>query len=113
MSRSLCIFLGLLLIAPVALSQATEGTVTGTVLGEQGQPIPGARVCIIDEAPNERRGNCFATTDKTGQFQVQHVPLGQHEVSASKPEDGYAESANHQAPQVVTLTVEDPLVELH
>ena len=97
------------LLAPLCYGQAGEGAITGTVLDEHGRPIEGAQVCVSDDLGNKRRSFCDSTTDKTGQFQVQHVPLGKHDVDASKPEEGYAGSTNGLPTEAVNLTSEDPL----
>ena len=103
----------LLLAAPMALSQSRDGTVTGTVLDERNQPIPDARVCTVVSHPVKSNQwtsekQCFGHTDITGQFQIQHLPMGTFSVSAEKLEDGYADFNLTNVFPTVTLTPEEP-----
>jgi len=98
----------LLLAAFACYAQSGDGKITGTVLDEQGRPIEGAEVCVFDYLPNAISSTCRTSTDKTGQFQVQHVPLGKHGVGASKREEGYTGLTNG-AGENVNLTAESPL----
>jgi hypothetical protein len=85
-----------------------EGRVTGTVLDEFSQPINKANVCTVIYLPSKSDARCFAYTDKTGQFQIDHVPMGTYGVVASKIDDGYTDFGT--APvQKVTITPEEPL----
>lgn len=103
------IALCLLSLAPAASAQATDGTITGTVLDEHGQPIDKAVVCIHDYQSKSDHSFCRDHTDKTGQFQARHVPLGDHGVTASKYEEGYGEDSSGASAQMVKLTAENPL----
>jgi hypothetical protein len=85
-----------------------EGRVTGTVLDEFSQPIDKAQVCRVVYLPSKSDATCFAHTDKTGQFEIDHVPMGTYGVVASKNEDGYADFGLT-APVKVILTPEEPL----
>ena len=56
-----------------AIAQTTQGTISGTVLHENGQPFKGVQVCTwMRDAPantKASRGDCpAATTDQAGQF---------------------------------------------
>ena len=99
-----------LLSAGLCYSQAAiEGKVVGVVVDEQNQPINGAQVCTrVASRSGGAVGNCLALTDRGGQFEIEHLPLGTMSIVASKMEDGFVES--HQAPgmQSVTLTAEAP-----
>ena len=101
-----------LVLTPICYGQATEGRITGTVLDEQGRPVEGAQVCVSDYVGNATKSSCHTMTDKKGQFQVQHVQLGQHGVSASKPDEGYNGLTNGPSTQIVSLTPEDPLAKV-
>jgi hypothetical protein len=66
-------------------------------------------VCIHDDQPKSDHSFCRDHTDKTGQFQARHIPLGEHGISASKFEEGYGEDASGASAQMVKLTAENPL----
>jgi hypothetical protein len=94
-----------------ANSSQPEGTISGTVLDENGQPFKGVQVCTyMLGAPGgsrESRGDCpAATTDEAGQFRIDHVAMGATAVEAIKPEDGYIAFAGTSVKEVVTLTPE-------
>jgi|SRR6516162_11438450 len=85
--RSMWLALTLLFIASLstfpetANSSQPENTISGTVLGEHGQPFKGVQVCTATrDAParsRESRGDCpAATTDEAGQFPIDHVAMG-------------------------------------
>ena len=52
MRFSVCIFLGLLLLVPLAFAQSDRGTITGTVTDPAGAMIPNAAI----EAKNTQTG---------------------------------------------------------
>lgn len=89
-------------------SSHPQGTISGTVLDEHGQPFKGVKVCTyMMDAPagsKESRGDCPATTDEAGQFRIDHVAMGTLGVEAIKPEDGYVAFAGTSAKEFVTLT---------
>src|SRR4051812_27838316 len=90
-------------------SSQPEGTISGTVLDEHGQPFKGVRVCTyMIGAPSgskEARGDCPATTDEVGEFRIDHVAMGTFGVEAIKPEDGYVAFAGTSVKKMVTLTL--------
>jgi hypothetical protein len=104
----------LFLLTSPSYSQASEqgrpeGRVIGTVLDELDQPINKAQVCTVVNLPGESHSLCVARTDKTGQFQINHLPMGTFGLVASKIDDGY-EDFEHAVPeQAVTLTPQQPL----
>ncbi len=112
--RPMWLALTLLLLASLptfpqtANSSQPEGTISGTVLDEHGQPFKGVQVCTwMRGAPagsRESRGGCPATTDEAGQFRIDHVAMGTIGVEAIKPEDGYVAFAGTSVSEVVTLT---------
>jgi hypothetical protein len=108
------ILLTLLLLASLptfsqtADSSQPEGTISGSVLDEHGQPFKGVTVCTyMIGAPSgskEARGDCPATTDEAGQFRINHMAMGTFGVEAIKPEDGYIAFAGTSVKKMVTLT---------
>ncbi|MFZ0319094.1 MAG: carboxypeptidase-like regulatory domain-containing protein [Candidatus Sulfotelmatobacter sp.] len=104
----------LVLSTPLTHSQTSEqmpseGRITGTVLDELGQPINEARVCSALTSAPKPISECYVKTDSTGQFQIDHLPMGTIEVSASKGEDGYQDFYPPAHIQRVILTPQDPL----
>jgi len=92
-----------------ANSSQPEGTISGTVLNEHGQPFAGVQVCTyMMGAPSgsrEARGDCPAvTTDDAGQFRIDHVAMGTFGVEAIKLDQGYIAFAGTSVKQFVTLT---------
>jgi len=86
-----------------------EGRVIGTVLDEQDQPIDNAQVCTHVSLPGKTVETCSAQSTSTGQFQMDHLPMGTFGVVASKDEDGYGGSDPSDEIQTVTLTPEAPM----
>ena len=89
-------------------SSQSEGTISGTVLDEHGQPFKGVEVCTyMTGAPSgskEARGDCPVTTDEAGQFRIDQVAMGTFGVEAIKPEDGYVAFAGTSVKEMVMLT---------
>jgi hypothetical protein len=89
-------------------SSQPNGTISGTVLDQYGQPFKGVQVCTyMMYAPSgskESRGDCPATTDNAGEFRIDHVAMGIFGVEAIKPDQGYIAFAGTSVKQVVTLT---------
>ena len=88
-------------------SSQPEGTISGTVLDEHGNPFKGVTVCTyMISAPSgskEARGDCSVTTDQAGQFRIDHMAMGTFGVEAIKPEDGYIAFAGTSVKKMVTL----------
>jgi len=62
------------LLAPhPAAAQAVTGTISGTVVDQQGSMVPGATVTIINEATNDTR---VAVSDERGDFQITSLQPG-------------------------------------
>lgn len=96
-------------IPQTADSSQPEGTISGTVLDEHGDPFKGVTVCtyMIGAHPGskEARGDCPVTTDQAGQFRIDHMAMGTFGVEAIKPEDGYIAFAGTSVKKVVILTL--------
>jgi hypothetical protein len=77
-----------------ALYASSTGSISGTVLDENGNTVSGAKV----EAVNARNGfqgavRYFRTNDD-GRFQIEGLPLGDYRVFAKKEEDGYPDMSS-------------------
>lgn len=85
MSRlwSATLYVPLLLAASFALlpsstfAQAVTGTISGTIVDQQGQVIPGASVTIVNAATNDTR---IAVSDERGNFQATNLQPGTYTV---------------------------------
>jgi hypothetical protein len=118
-SKSFAASLLLVLLTSLTYSQTSQqipavGRVTGTVLDEFNQPINQAQVCSVVYLrlkPNTSQSNstCVTHTDKAGQFQIDHLPMGTYSIAASKNDDGYAELGQGTPVPEVTLTPEEPI----
>lgn len=64
---------GVALLPSPAYAQAVTGTISGTVVDQQGQVIPGATVTVVTEATGDSR---VAVSDERGQFQVSNLQPG-------------------------------------
>ena len=67
----------LLAIGTTVRAQNVTGTLTGTIVDQQGNVLPGATVTIINESTREPR---LVTTDSRGIFQVTTLPPGSYTV---------------------------------
>ena len=60
-------------------SSKPEGTISGTVLDEHGDPFNGVTVSTyMIGAPSgskEARGDCSVTTDQAGQIRIDHMAM--------------------------------------
>src|SRR5687768_11846265 len=74
--RCLCVALvaAVLLPSPTR-AQTVTGSMSGTVVDQQGQVIPGATVTVINEATNDTR---VAVSDAQGNFLVTNLQPGQY-----------------------------------
>ena len=69
-----------LLIPGVSLAQERTGEILGMVMDESGAPVPGALVRA--ESKTLPRGR-EATTDNSGRYMLQNVPVGMYTVTVS------------------------------
>ena len=108
------VLLTLLLLAslptfPQTDSSQPEGTISGTVLDQYGQPFKGVLVCTYmmgaHAGSREAVGDCpAATTDDAGHFRIDHMAMATFGVEAIKPEDGYIAFAGTSVKKTVILT---------
>lgn len=80
-----------------------NGTITGVVLDEYGQPLPKAEVCREEWQPHRNVGDCTTMADEDGKFQIEHVPSGTYYIIARKQETCYGTSSRTGEPPVVTV----------
>lgn len=72
----LCVALVAAILLPATVSaQTATGTMSGTVVDQQRQVIPGATVTVVNEATNDAR---VAVTDGQGDFLVTNLRPGQY-----------------------------------
>src|ERR1700739_1713534 len=114
-SRFVLVLVGLL-VTPVFAQQAfvdpaALGRIIGTVLGEDGQLMDRARVCVWTMRTTSTRisfsGDCTLLTDRLGKFQINHVKNGTYRLTAEKTEEGY--DGRFPSGQSVTISDADPL----
>ena len=86
MKRLLLCLAGLFIAVPIILQAQTTGTLAGTVLDENGEPIPGATVLVLGTS----RGG---STDADGKYLIAGLNAGTFEI------------------KVTSLTSPDPLIE--
>ena len=76
--RLLPAFLVMALVLPQASAgQAVTGTISGTIVDQQGEVVPGATVTVVNEATGDSR---VVTSDATGNFQVTNLQPGTYTV---------------------------------
>lgn len=63
------------------LAQSINGTITGTVLDQQGASIPGASVTVVNVETGAQRD---ATTNDDGRYTVSGLPVGLYNVKIEK-----------------------------
>ena len=91
-----CLPLIVLLLSSCAVSQTpdptpTDGRISGTVVNEDGKPVPGAIVYVSEEASSLVDANSIVTrTDVAGRFDFgRKLKHGVYEIYARKDKDGY------------------------
>jgi hypothetical protein len=95
-----------LLSAQIKVDASQIGQISGTVVNEEGQPLDGASVCTTVTSHNQGITECRTLTDKSGLFEIDHLPLITLIVSATKEEEGY--SLSSQVSQEIRLTADRP-----
>jgi hypothetical protein len=100
-------------IGSAVLFAQGAGSVRGTVIDEQGQPVAGAQVrCDPADGRPAARALLIVETDKNGRFSVGNLGLGSYKLFAMKESSGYPNTAfgfysNNVFP-TVTLTTAVP-----
>jgi hypothetical protein len=91
-----CLPLIVLLLSSCAVSQTpdptpVDGRISGTVVNEDGKPVPGAAVYVSQEASSLVDANKVVTrTDVAGRFDFgRKLKHGVYEIYARKDKDGY------------------------
>lgn len=91
-----CILLIVLLFSSCAVSQTpdptpVDGRISGTVVNEDGKPVPGATVYVFEEASSLVDANSVAArTDVAGRFDFgRKLKHGVFEIYARKDKDNY------------------------
>jgi hypothetical protein len=77
--RLLAIALLAVLVAMPAYAQSTTGTLTGSVMDEQGLALPGANVTVTNTSTGFSRS---AVADASGTYRIAGLPSGTYEVKA-------------------------------
>jgi len=82
---------GCLGVAVPAAGQSDDrsGTIRGTVLNENGEPVAGARVDARFFGKSVGMVVPMAQTGKDGRFLIAHLQMDEYSVSARKEEEGY------------------------
>ena len=79
-SRAARVLSGLIFAAAVLSAQGSDSTLVGTVTDPSGAAVPGSRVAAASAAP----GIEYTTsTDRAGQYRLDHLPVGLYRVTAS------------------------------
>ncbi len=101
------ILLSALIPVPIAMAQTT-GTLIGQVFNEQGQPLSGVKITIV----NEDSGNAYATvTDGSGSYRRPLLPPGNYRITATFA--NYNEgAATVRVPLNATTEIRPPLITL-
>jgi hypothetical protein len=91
-----CVPLIVLLLSGCVVSQTpdptpADGRISGTVVTEEGKPVPGAAVYVSEEASSLVDANSIvARTDAAGRFDFgRKLKHGVYEIYARKDKDGY------------------------
>lgn len=70
--------LALLVVAPAAFAQTTRGAISGTVVDQGGEPLPG--VTVTATSPALIAGQKTVVTDAEGDFRIPALPPGNYTV---------------------------------
>ena len=112
--RGYQVFAGLFLAAISAIAQSTTGSISGTVVGDNGSPIPGARVFAglkqtsqATKAPPTLVSKVSSTvlSDAKAAFSIPSLPGGLYVLCAETPTSGWLDPCHWAAaPPVVPLS---------
>ena len=69
---------------------ATTGTITGTITGEHGMPLSGAKITLL---ALDTKSTSAATTDANGVYTFDNLQPGDYEVTFTSK--GYVEKTEH------------------
>jgi 5-hydroxyisourate hydrolase-like protein (transthyretin family) len=69
---------------------ATTGTITGTITGEHGMPLSGAKITLL---ALDTKSTSTATTDANGVYTFDNLQPGEYEVTFDSK--GYVEKTEH------------------
>jgi len=98
------VFALFLLLAPLALPQSKEtGAVVGTIMDDQGEPLPGVTITLT--SPNLIRTRS-TTTDNRGSYRFPALPPGLYAVKAELQGFGTVIQENIRVTTTVRLTVD-------
>jgi len=98
------VFVLFLMLVPLAISQSKEtGAVVGTVMDDQGEPLPGVAVTLT--SPN-LIGTRSAITDDRGNYRFPALPPGLYAVKAELQGFGTVVQENIRVTTTVSLTVD-------
>ena len=108
LSGVLIVAAGLLLVGtpPLAMGQASTGTVTGQVSDAQGAVIPAATIKLTDPTTNAVRE---ITTNDVGRFTIPNIPPGDYVVTVTKEGFTAARLSGQHVEVGETLTLNVPL----
>ncbi len=82
-------FIFILGLVSFSFGQTINGTISGTVVDQQGAVIPGATVTATSTVTNLKR---TATTNNEGRFRIPGLPIGVYSVKVDK--EGFATQTN-------------------
>jgi hypothetical protein len=96
-------------------ADGANGTISGTVLDGRGQVAEDAQICLSVTSRNgtsstEIQTSCTTSTNKYGQFQIEHLKIGTYTVFAKDAAD--QSSIEDEKGQTVTLTATAPYTNL-
>jgi len=90
----------------------TDGTIKGSVIDENGQPIAHAKVFIDDMQPYVTKVLKTSQADDSGDFTITHVAWGRYAIDAMKVQSGYADTSfgfyGNGAAHTVSLSPQSP-----
>ncbi len=79
-------------LARIELRLGRGATLEGVVLGEDGSPVPGAKICVAlsSHGPGDPLGCVQAESGEGGRYELACVPSGEREVRVETEQDGQA-----------------------